>query len=150
VVERSPVPPGFCRELTSTPAPSTAGTARPGQPADDEGWQVPQAAFSGLLTLAAGRPLLLDLSVEAVIDVRAATDHAVREAAAAWTDRVTLVHATCPGHPDLRGILVRPDGHTAWLRTDVHDHPDVHRHPDADQHTDGLRQALTDWHGPSV
>jgi 2-polyprenyl-6-methoxyphenol hydroxylase-like FAD-dependent oxidoreductase len=86
------------------------------------------AELATQLTLAAGRPLLLDLT-----DLRA-----IREAAAPWTDRVALVRATCPGHPDLRAILVRPDGHTAWLRIDA-DRP-----PDA-----GLRQALTHWHGPA-
>jgi cation diffusion facilitator CzcD-associated flavoprotein CzcO len=40
-----------------------------------------------------------------------------------------------PAHPDLRAVLVRPDGHTAWLSTDA-------GHP-----ADGLRPALTHWHG---
>jgi aromatic ring hydroxylase-like protein len=76
--------------------------------------------------------------------------NAIPEAVAAWTDRVALVHATCPGHPDLRAILVRPDGHTAWLLIDARRHPDARRRPDAGQHTDELRQALTHWHGPSA
>ena len=45
--------------------------------------------------------------------------------------------------PDLRAILVRPDGRTAWLSIDAHHHPDA-GHP-----ADGLRQALTLWHGPA-
>ncbi|WP_404819557.1 aromatic-ring hydroxylase C-terminal domain-containing protein [Streptomyces marincola] len=33
---------------------------------------------------------------------------------------------------------MRPDGHTAWLRTTD------------DDHLDGLRQALRHWHGPAA
>jgi 2-polyprenyl-6-methoxyphenol hydroxylase-like FAD-dependent oxidoreductase len=28
--------------------------------------------------------------------------------------RVSVARAACPAHPDLRAILVRADGHTAW------------------------------------
>ena len=114
------------------------------------------------LTLAAGRPLLLDLA-ESHPDpaephpelAKPHPDHAephpggqaeataIRLAAAAWADRVSIAPATCPAHPDLRAILLRPDGHTAWLSTDAH------HHPDAGHHTEGLRQALTHWHGPA-
>ncbi|MEU8514596.1 FAD-dependent monooxygenase [Kitasatospora sp. NPDC048722] len=76
--------------------------------------------------LAPGRGVLLDLT--------GGTD--VRAAAAGWADRVDLVVATCPDHPDLRAVLLRPDGHTAWLRT-VEDEGE----------TDGLRQALQHWYG---
>lgn len=78
--------------------------------------------------LGAGRGVLLDL----------AAGGADREAAAAWTDRVTMVEATCPAHPDLRAILLRPDGHTAWLRTA--DHDDV----------DGLPRTLRHWYGSAA
>jgi hypothetical protein len=81
------------------------------------------------LTLASGRPLLLDLAEEA---------SAIGDSAAAWADRVSLVRARCRAHPDLRALLLRPDGHTAWLSAAAD-----HRRP-----TDGLRQALAHWHGP--
>ena len=57
---------------------------------------------------------------------------------------MALVRAACPAHPDLRAVLVRPDGHTAWLSTADRTHADA-RHP-----ADGLRQALTRWHGPGA
>jgi 2-polyprenyl-6-methoxyphenol hydroxylase-like FAD-dependent oxidoreductase len=75
--------------------------------------------------LTTGRPLLLDLT----------TDHAIHRSATGWSDRVTIVDATCPAHPELRGILLRPDGHTAWLPTTG---------------DDGLHQALETWHGPAT
>jgi hypothetical protein len=78
--------------------------------------------------LASGRGLLLDL----------AGGSAIRESAEGWADRVDIVTATCPGHPGLRAILLRPDGHTAWLRTAGHGS------------ADGLRQALQYWHGPAA
>ncbi|MFD7905459.1 FAD-dependent monooxygenase [Kitasatospora sp. NPDC059747] len=76
--------------------------------------------------LAPGRGVLLDLT--------GGTD--VRATAAGWADRVDLVTATCPDHPDLDAVLLRPDGHTAWLRT-----------AEDDDGTDGLRQALRHWYG---
>jgi 2-polyprenyl-6-methoxyphenol hydroxylase-like FAD-dependent oxidoreductase len=78
--------------------------------------------------LATGRGLLLDL----------AEGNAISESAAAWADRVDIIEATCPDHPELRAILLRPDGHTAWLSTADHDH------------TDGLQRALRHWHGPAA
>ena len=56
---------------------------------------------------------------------------------------VATVRATCPAHPDLRAVLVRPDGHTAWLSTADRTRADA-GHP-----ADGLRRALTRWHGPA-
>ena len=107
------------------------------------------------LTLAAGRPLLLDLAdphpgladphpglADPHPDAPAEAT-AIRQAAAAWADRVSIARATCPAHPDLRALLVRPDGHTAWLSTADRTHADA-GHP-----TDGLRHALTHWHGPA-
>jgi 2-polyprenyl-6-methoxyphenol hydroxylase-like FAD-dependent oxidoreductase len=76
--------------------------------------------------LATGRGLLLDLT----------DDNAVRESATGWADRVDTVGATCPDHPELRAMLLRPDGHTAWLNTA--ERPD----------TDSLPQALQHWYGP--
>ncbi|MCZ1015136.1 FAD-dependent monooxygenase [Streptomyces noursei] len=51
-----------------------------------------------------GQGLLLDL----------ADDPALRERAAGHRDRVRIVTAGCPDRPDLAGLLVRPDGCTAW------------------------------------
>ncbi|MGW4564813.1 FAD-dependent monooxygenase [Streptomyces sp. NPDC004561] len=82
--------------------------------------------LAGLLT--SGRGVLLDLAGES----------AIRESAAGWADRVDIVTATCPAHPELHAILLRPDGHTAWLRTAGHDH------------ADGLHHALQHWHGPAA
>ena len=78
--------------------------------------------------LAAARGLLLNL----------ANDSALRESAAGWADRIATVDATCPDHPELRAILLRPDGHTAWLHTSDHGH------------VTGLRQALQYWYGPDA
>jgi 2-polyprenyl-6-methoxyphenol hydroxylase-like FAD-dependent oxidoreductase len=78
--------------------------------------------------LAAGRSVLLNL----------AGGNCVRESLAGWADRIDVVDATCPGHPELGAILLRPDGHTAWLRT-------------TDQHqSDGLDEALEHWLGPAT
>ncbi|WP_369356268.1 FAD-dependent monooxygenase [Streptomyces sp. cg2] len=51
-----------------------------------------------------GRGLLLDL----------ADDPALRERAAGHQDRVRVLTVACPDRPDLAGLLVRPDGCTAW------------------------------------
>jgi 2-polyprenyl-6-methoxyphenol hydroxylase-like FAD-dependent oxidoreductase len=100
------------------------------------------------LTLAAGRPLLLDLA-EPHPDAEAEAT-AIRLAAAAWADRVSIARATCPAHRDLRAILVRPDGHTAWLSTVDRAHASPGRtHANPGHPADGLRQALTHWHGPA-
>jgi hypothetical protein len=74
--------------------------------------------------LATGRWLLLDLT----------EDRTVRASVAGWAGRVDVVTAACPDHPELAAILLRPDGHTAWLRTTDQDH------------TAGLHQALRHWH----
>ncbi|RKT66922.1 2-polyprenyl-6-methoxyphenol hydroxylase-like FAD-dependent oxidoreductase [Saccharothrix variisporea] len=63
-----------------------------------------------------GRGLLLDLGgVRSGVDVP--------------DDRARLVTATCPTHPDLPGLLVRPDGVVAWAGGD------------------GLDTAVTTWFG---
>lgn len=72
-----------------------------------------------------GRPLLLDLT---------GTATAVR-AAEPWSDRVRAVTAL-DANADAAVLLVRPDGHLAW----VGDEPV----PGED-----LRTALTDWFGPA-
>jgi 2-polyprenyl-6-methoxyphenol hydroxylase-like FAD-dependent oxidoreductase len=77
---------------------------------------------------ASGRGLLLDLT----------GGSALRESAAGWADRVDLVTAACPDRPELHAVLLRPDGHTAWLRTAAHGH------------ADGLHQALQHWFGPAA
>jgi hypothetical protein len=74
--------------------------------------------------LAAGRALLLDL----------AEDAAIGECAARRSSQVDIVRATCPAHPKLRAILLRPDGHTAWLSTADH------------ANNNGLQMALNHWH----
>jgi 2-polyprenyl-6-methoxyphenol hydroxylase-like FAD-dependent oxidoreductase len=117
------------------------------------------------LTLAAGRPLLLDLAqppADAQAEPRAgrkAEATTIHQAAGPWADRVGTVRATCPAHPDLRAVLVRPDGHTAWLSTADRTqadrtHPDGNPaagHPaEAGHPAAGLRQALTRWHGPAT
>jgi 2-polyprenyl-6-methoxyphenol hydroxylase-like FAD-dependent oxidoreductase len=74
--------------------------------------------------LATGRGLLLDL-----------TD-GIRESATGFADRLDIVDTTCPDHPELRAMLLRPDGHIAWLQTSGHDT------------TGTLPQALQHWYGP--
>ena len=81
--------------------------------------------------LTAGRGLLLDLTNDRDLT----NGSAVRESATGWADRLDIVDATCPDHPELRAILLRPDGHTAWLRTAEHDD------------TANLAQALQHWYG---
>jgi hypothetical protein len=51
-----------------------------------------------------GRALLLDL----------ADSPGLRARAAGWADRVRLVTARSISHPELTGLLLRPDGHVAW------------------------------------
>ncbi|WP_018681228.1 FAD-dependent monooxygenase [Actinokineospora enzanensis] len=48
-----------------------------------------------------------------------------------WSDRITMITARCPDHPDLGALLVRPDGHAAWL----------------DGTADELERALRRWFG---
>ncbi|SFP03971.1 2-polyprenyl-6-methoxyphenol hydroxylase [Amycolatopsis arida] len=77
--------------------------------------------------LATGRGVLLDL----------APWPSLAETAAGWRDRVDIVPARCPEHPDLLAALVRPDGHLAWVRTS------------ASGDDAGLPEALEHWFGPS-
>jgi hypothetical protein len=71
-----------------------------------------------------GRALLIDL----------ADDAALRELAADRTDRVQVLTAAAPSHPDLTGLLIRPDGHVAWAA-------------DADGDKASLATALHRWFG---
>ncbi|MFI6169617.1 hypothetical protein ACIBCN_22745 [Nocardia sp. NPDC051052] len=50
-----------------------------------------------------GRPVLLDLTPD--------------RAFSRWLSAVTVVFAACPAHPDIGALLLRPDGHIAWLST---------------------------------
>ncbi|MBB6171633.1 2-polyprenyl-6-methoxyphenol hydroxylase-like FAD-dependent oxidoreductase [Nocardiopsis mwathae] len=61
--------------------------------------------------LAAGRPVLLGLT--------AASDRGL--AAAARSYDVAVIDARCPDHPGAGAVLVRPDGHAAWVRTTAGD-----------------------------
>ncbi|WP_042426213.1 FAD-dependent monooxygenase [Streptacidiphilus anmyonensis] len=88
--------------------------------------------------LARGRGVLLDLAE--------AERSTVRASAAGWADRVDTVSAACPDHPGLRAVLLRPDGHAAWLRTVDADTIDG----DGDGGDAGLQQALARWFGPAA
>ncbi|MFF2167362.1 hypothetical protein ACFVWP_42850 [Streptomyces sp. NPDC058175] len=66
-----------------------------------------------------GRALLLDL----------ADDPKLRAAAEGYGYRVDVRTAVCPGHPQLSGLLVRPDGFTAWA-ADHHHQPGVAHKPE--------------------
>jgi 2-polyprenyl-6-methoxyphenol hydroxylase-like FAD-dependent oxidoreductase len=80
--------------------------------------------------LHAARPVLIDLSEPGVLDV------------GPWADRVDVVVGRYDGAWELpvlgavdapRAVLVRPDGHVAWVGSGT---------------DDGLRDALTTWFGP--
>ncbi|GAA5195635.1 FAD-dependent monooxygenase [Rugosimonospora acidiphila] len=57
--------------------------------------------------LAGGRAVLLDL----------ADRPELRAAAAPWQPRLAVHTARCAEHPELSAMLVRPDGHVAWIDT---------------------------------
>jgi 2-polyprenyl-6-methoxyphenol hydroxylase-like FAD-dependent oxidoreductase len=63
------------------------------------------ASTSVAQLLDAGRAVLLDL----------ADQPALRATAAAWQPRLTIHTARCPEQPELHALLIRPDGHTAWI-----------------------------------
>ncbi|WP_086821052.1 FAD-dependent monooxygenase [Allokutzneria sp. NRRL B-24872] len=55
------------------------------------------------------RPVLLDLGNRVLpLDTDAGVD---------------IHHARCPEHPELDGLLLRPDGHVAWISTTTDPHP---------------------------
>ena len=74
-----------------------------------------------------GQGLLLDL----------ADDGELRKRAAGYGDRLRVLTAGCPERPGLAGLLVRPDGATAWAA-------DSPGGPDA---PDELDAALRRWFG---
>ena len=74
-----------------------------------------ETTVAGLL--AAGRPLLIG----------PATGQPDRTATI-WRDRVDVVTAAFPDHPELTGLLLRPDGHVAWVRSGPGDRPDEALH----------------------
>ncbi|TJZ51084.1 FAD-dependent oxidoreductase [Streptomyces piniterrae] len=82
-----------------------------------------------------GQALLLDL-----VD-----DPELRKRALGYGDRVRLVTAACPRRPGLAGLLVRPDGCTAWA-ADVADVPADARDA-APAPLDELDAALRRWFG---
>jgi 2-polyprenyl-6-methoxyphenol hydroxylase-like FAD-dependent oxidoreductase len=99
------------------------------------------------LTTSDGRTRLTGLLAPArgvLLDLTGGND--IRQSAAGWADRVDIVTAACPDHPELRAVLLRPDGHTAWLHTADHD-PADHDPADHDPAA-GLHQALHHWYGP--
>ncbi|WP_432002796.1 FAD-dependent monooxygenase [Streptomyces sioyaensis] len=77
--------------------------------------------------LRGGQGLLLDLT----------GDGGVHERATGYGDRIHLLTAHCPGRPGLAGLLVRPDGCTAWAA-------DSPAGPDTG---DELSAALRRWFG---
>jgi 2-polyprenyl-6-methoxyphenol hydroxylase-like FAD-dependent oxidoreductase len=78
----------------------------------------------------AGTPVLLDL----------ADDPGVAKAVAQWPGaaRVTHVAGSCKEEPDLAGLLIRPDGYTAWA---------ADRDADPARVADELGAALRTWFG---
>jgi hypothetical protein len=73
-----------------------------------------------------GRPVLLDLG-----------EGRLAEVAAGWEERINVLVKTCATHPELAGLLVRPDGYVAWAAAAT-----------AKQVRDqGLSEALTRWFG---
>jgi 2-polyprenyl-6-methoxyphenol hydroxylase-like FAD-dependent oxidoreductase len=84
-----------------------------------------------------GRGLLLDL----------AGDPALRDQAAGWDGRIQVLTARSPDHPELRALLVRPDGYVAWAAgpDGAGDHQSR-----AGDHAGVLTAALTTWFGPPV
>ncbi|MFJ6754649.1 FAD-dependent oxidoreductase [Streptomyces sp. NPDC091273] len=75
-----------------------------------------------------GRALLLDL----------ADDAELRAVAEGYGDRVRVVTTTCPAGPAPAGLLVRPDGCTAWAADAADDRADA---------VQGLAASLAQWFG---
>ncbi|HEX4224877.1 MAG TPA: FAD-dependent oxidoreductase [Pseudonocardiaceae bacterium] len=71
-----------------------------------------------------GRPVLVDLG-----------DGSLAEVAAGWGERINVLTKACPEHPELGGLLVRPDGYVAWA---------------AEAGSEGLDSSLARWFGSRV
>ncbi|QBX55457.1 hypothetical protein EXE58_08330 [Nocardioides seonyuensis] len=108
-----------------------AGHPLLGRRMPDVDLDTPEGPRRAYAFLHAARPLLIDLGVEGRLDL------------AGWADRVDLVRASYDGTWELpvlgivpapTAVLVRPDGHVAW----------VGEGSDA-----GLREALEAWFGPA-
>lgn len=78
-----------------------------------------------------GRALLLDL----------ADDAELRAVGEGYGDRVRVVTTTCPAGPAPTGLLVRPDGCTAWAADAADDRADATQH---------LAASLAQWFGTPV
>ena len=66
---------------------------------------------------------------------------AVADLADGWGDRVNVLSARCPDHPELAALLVRPDGYVAWAAATARD-------PGTSATSDpALEAALTTWFG---
>jgi 2-polyprenyl-6-methoxyphenol hydroxylase-like FAD-dependent oxidoreductase len=61
-----------------------------------------------------------------------------RREAKAWSDRIDGMAASCPDHPELAALLIRPDGYVAWSAP-AGGEPQPAR----------LRDALERWFGPA-
>jgi hypothetical protein len=66
-----------------------------------------------------------------------ANDAKLRALAGGWQDRVRILTASCPGRPELTGLLVRPDGYVAWQASPA-------------SGPAGLDIALATWFGPAA
>ncbi|MFC6987221.1 hypothetical protein [Streptomyces cirratus] len=86
-------------------------------------------SLTALLTRSNGGALLLD---------GAAGADALSATARPWTNRVTTAHTHPHALERARAILVRPDGHAAWI-----DAPST----PVDAAAEELRKNLTDWFG---
>jgi 2-polyprenyl-6-methoxyphenol hydroxylase-like FAD-dependent oxidoreductase len=84
-----------------------------------------------------GRGLLLDL----------ADDPKLRARAEGYGDRVDVLSTTCPARADLAGLLVRPDGITAWASDHPADHPADGSEGPAGDPGDALVDTLERWFG---
>ncbi|MEV7401656.1 FAD-dependent oxidoreductase [Streptomyces sp. NPDC091267] len=82
-----------------------------------------------------GRALLLDL----------ADDPKLRAEAEGYGGRVDVRAAACPGRPELAGLLVRPDGFTAWAAD--RQGPDAGREQAGQEPGEPVADALERWFG---
>ncbi|MGO4458902.1 FAD-dependent monooxygenase [Streptomyces sp. M-16] len=107
------------------PAHPWAGRMVPDIPVGPDG----EDSLTGLLTRSAGGALLLDGS---------AGSHALSAAARPWADRVTTARTHSHALERAHAVLVRPDGHAAWIGA-----PSV----PVDAAAEELRETLAHWFG---